>query len=158
MSEKLMALPLIPLRGISIFPNMIIHFDVGREKSKAAIEAAMEKQTDIFLATQKDYEIEDPEIGDIYDIGTICKVKQIIKLPNDVIRVLVEGLDRGEIKELDSSEEYLKVSVERIEEPSNEEYENIEAYINSLRKSFSKYIKNSLCSSHKVGNYILSTE
>lgn len=147
-----MALPLIPLRGISIFPNMIIHFDVGREKSKAAIEAAMEKQTDIFLATQKDYEIEDPEIGDIYDIGTICKVKQIIKLPNDVIRVLVEGLDRGEIKELDSSEEYLKVSVERIEEPSNKEYENIEAYINSLRKSFSKYIK----ASGNIRNNVIS--
>lgn len=152
MSEKLMALPLIPLRGISIFPNMIIHFDVGREKSKAAIEAAMEKQTDIFLATQKDYEIEDPEIGDIYNIGTICKVKQIIKLPNDVIRVLVEGLDRGEIKELDSSEEYLQVSVERIEEPSNEEYENIEAYINSLRKSFSKYIK----ASGNIRNNVIS--
>lgn len=152
MSENLMALPLIPLRGISIFPNMIIHFDVGREKSKAAIEAAMEKQTDIFLATQKDYEIEDPEIGDIYNIGTICKVKQIIKLPNDVIRVLVEGLDRGEIKELDSSEEYLKVSVERIEEPSNEEYENIEAYINSLRKSFSKYIK----ASGNIRNNVIS--
>jgi ATP-dependent Lon protease len=131
---------------------MIIHFDVGREKSKAAIEAAMEKQTDIFLATQKDYEIEDPEIGDIYNIGTICKVKQIIKLPNDVIRVLVEGLDRGEIKELDSSEEYLKVSVERIEEPSNEEYENIEAYINSLRKSFSKYIK----ASGNIRNNVIS--
>lgn len=141
MSENLMTLPLIPLRGISIFPNMIIHFDVGREKSKAAIEAAMENQTDIFLSTQKDYEIEEPEIGDIYNIGTICKVKQIIKLPNDVIRVLVEGLDRGELKELDSSEKYLKVLVERIEEPLNEEYENIEAYINSLKKSFSKYIK-----------------
>ncbi len=152
MSENLMALPLIPLRGISIFPNMIIHFDVGREKSKAAIEAAMEKQTDIFLATQKDYEIEDPEIGDIYNIGTICKVKQIIKLPNDVIRVLVEGLDRGEIKELDSSEEYLKVSVERIEEPSNEEYENIEAYINSLKKSFGKYIK----ASGNIRNNVIS--
>ena len=147
-----MALPLIPLRGISIFPNMIIHFDVGREKSKAAIEAAMEKQTDIFLATQKDYEIEDPEIGDIYNIGTICKVKQIIKLPNDVIRVLVEGLDRGEIKELDSSEEYLKVSVERIEEPSNEQYENIEAYINSLKKSFGKYIK----ASGNIRNNVIS--
>ena len=59
MSEKLMALPLIPLRRISLFPNMIIHFDVAREKSKAAIAAAMDKQTDIFLATQKDYEIED---------------------------------------------------------------------------------------------------
>jgi ATP-dependent Lon protease len=141
MSDILMTLPLIPLRGISIFPNMIIHFDVGREKSKAAIEAAMENQTNIFLATQKDYEIEEPEINDIYDIGTICKVKQIIKLPNNIIRVLVEGLDRGRITSLDNSENYFKVSVEKIEEPSNEEYEDIEAYINSLRKSFSRYIK-----------------
>lgn len=141
MSDILMTLPLIPLRGISIFPNMIIHFDVGREKSKAAIEAAMENQTNIFLATQKDYEIEEPEINDIYDIGTICKVKQIIKLPNNIIRVLVEGLDRGKITSLDNSEDYFKVSVEKIEEPSNEEYEDIEAYINSLRKSFSRYIK-----------------
>jgi ATP-dependent Lon protease len=141
MSDILMTLPLIPLRGISIFPNMIIHFDVGREKSKAAIEAAMENQTNIFLATQKDYEIEEPEINDIYDIGTICKVKQIIKLPNNIIRVLVEGLDRGRITSLDNSEYYFKVSVEKIEEPSNEEYEDIEAYINSLRKSFSRYIK-----------------
>ncbi|GAA0761500.1 MULTISPECIES: endopeptidase La [Clostridium] len=141
MSDILMTLPLIPLRGISIFPNMIIHFDVGREKSKAAIEAAMENQTNIFLATQKDYEIEEPEINDIYDIGTICKVKQIIKLPNNIIRVLVEGLDRGRITSLDNSEDYFKVSVEKIEEPSNEEYEDIEAYINSLRKSFSRYIK-----------------
>lgn len=141
MSDILMTLPLIPLRGISIFPNMIIHFDVGREKSKAAIEAAMENQTNIFLTTQKDYEIEEPEINDIYDIGTICKVKQIIKLPNNIIRVLVEGLDRGRITSLDNSEDYFKVSVEKIEEPSNEEYEDIEAYINSLRKSFSRYIK-----------------
>lgn len=141
MSDILMTLALIPLRGISIFPNMIIHFDVGREKSKAAIEAAMENQTNIFLATQKDYEIEEPEINDIYDIGTICKVKQIIKLPNNIIRVLVEGLDRGRITSLDNSEDYFKVSVEKIEEPSNEEYEDIEAYINSLRKSFSRYIK-----------------
>lgn len=141
MSDILMTLPLIPLRGISIFPNMIIHFDVGREKSKAAIEAAMENQTNIFLATQKDYEIEEPDINDIYDIGTICKVKQIIKLPNNIIRVLVEGLDRGRITSLDNSEDYFKVSVEKIEEPSNEEYEDIEAYINSLRKSFSRYIK-----------------
>ena len=81
MSENLMTLPLIPLRGISIFPNMIIHFDVGREKSIAAVEAAMENQIEIFLSTQKDYEIEEPDFEDIFEIGTICRIKQIIKLP-----------------------------------------------------------------------------
>lgn len=142
MSKELMTLPLIPLRGISIFPNMIIHFDVGREKSKAAIEAAMENQTDIFLVTQKDYEIEEPEINDIYDIGTICKIKQVIKLPNNVIRVLVEGLERGKVATVSSSNEHLQASIELIEEPENDKLdENMEAYVKSLRKSFNRYIK-----------------
>jgi ATP-dependent Lon protease len=152
MSEQLITLPLIPLRGISIFPNMIIHFDVGREKSKAAIEAAIENQTDIFLATQKDYELEEPSIGDIYNIGTICKIKQIIKLPNDIIRVLVEGTDRGEIKGLDTEKQYLQVCVERIEEPSNDEYEDIEAYIKTLKKSFNNYMK----ASGNIKNNVIS--
>ena len=141
MSEKVMTLPLIPLRGISIFPNMIIHFDVGREKSRAAINPAMENQTEIFLSTQKDYEIEDPEFDDIYEIGTICRIKQIIKLPNDVIRILVEGIDRGRLTNLITNDEYLEGEIEKIDEPSNEEYEGIEAYVNLLKKSFNKYIK-----------------
>lgn len=140
MSENFMTLPLIPLRGISIFPNMIIHFDVGREKSIAAIEAAMDNQIEIFLSTQKDYEIEEPDFDDIFEIGTICKIKQIIKLPNNVIRVLVEGIDRGRLISIKDKEEYIESEVERIEEPSNEEYEGIEAYVNLLKKSFSKYL------------------
>ncbi|MDU5108422.1 endopeptidase La [Clostridium sp.] len=140
MSENFMTLPLIPLRGISIFPNMIIHFDVGREKSKAAIEAAMDNQIEIFLSTQKDYEIEEPDFEDIFEIGTICRIKQIIKLPNNVIRVLVEGIDRGRLISINNKDEYIESEVERIEEPSNEEYEGIEAYVNLLKKSFSKYL------------------
>lgn len=140
MSENFMTLPLIPLRGISIFPNMIMHFDVGREKSIAAIEAAMDNQIEIFLSTQKDYEIEEPNFDDIFKIGTICKIKQIIKLPNNVIRVLVEGIDRGRLISIKDEEEYIESEVERIEEPSNEEYEGIEAYVNLLKKSFSKYL------------------
>lgn len=140
MSENFMTLPLIPLRGISIFPNMIMHFDVGREKSIAAIEAAMDNQIEIFLSTQKDYEIEEPSFDDIFEIGTICKIKQIIKLPNNVIRVLVEGIDRGRLISIKDKEEYIESEVERIKEPSNEEYEGIEAYVNLLKKSFSKYL------------------
>lgn len=140
MSENFMTLPLIPLRGISIFPNMIIHFDVGREKSVAAIEAAMDNQIEIFLSTQKDYEIEEPNFEDIFEIGTICKIKQIIKLPNNVIRVLVEGIDRGRLISINDKEEYIESEVERIEEAPNEEYEGIEAYVNLLKKSFGKYL------------------
>ena len=140
MSEKFMTLPLIPLRGISIFPNMIIHFDVGREKSRAAIEVAMDNQSEIFLSTQKDYEIEEPDFDDIFEIGTICKIKQIIKLPNNVIRVLVEGIDRGRLISINNQDKYMESEVERIVEPSNDEYEGIEAYINLLKKSFKKYI------------------
>ena len=140
MSENFMTLPLIPLRGISIFPNMIIHFDLGREKSKAAIEAAMDNQIEIFLSTQRDYEIEEPDFEDIFEIGTICRIKQIIKLPNNVIRVLVEGIDRGRLISINNKDKYMESEVERIEEPSNEEYEGIEAYINLLKKSFSKYL------------------
>ncbi|NLL30209.1 MAG: endopeptidase La [Clostridiales bacterium] len=141
MSENIMNLPLIPLRGISVFPKMVIHFDIGREKSKAAIEAAVENQSEIFLVSQIDYEIDDPTFEDIYSIGTICKIKQIIKLPNEIIRVLVEGRDRGELRAFVSEDKYLEAELERIKEPSNGECENIEAYINTLKKSFKRYIR-----------------
>ena len=141
MEEKNKILPLIPLRGMSVFPKMVVHFDVGREKSKASVEAAIENKTDIFLSTQKDIEIENPNIEEIYKVGTICRIKQIVKLPNEVIRVLVEGLTRAELKSLKKDDEYLKAEVEIIDEPSNETYKNIEAYIKSLKKSFSKYLK-----------------
>lgn len=141
MEEKNTILPLIPLRGMSVFPKMVVHFDVGREKSKASVEAAIENKTDIFLSTQKDIEIEDPNIEEIYKVGTVCRIKQIVKLPNEVIRVLVEGLTRAELKSLKKDDEYLKAEVEIIDEPSNETYKNIEAYIKSLKKSFSKYLK-----------------
>jgi len=141
MEEKNIILPLIPLRGISVFPKMVVHFDVGRDKSKAAIDAAIENKTEIFLSTQKDIEIEDPKFEEIYEIGTLCKIKQIVKLPNEVIRVLVEGVSRAEFKALKEDKEYLEAEVEAISEPSNDKFDNIEAYIKSLKKSFSKYLK-----------------
>lgn len=134
-------LPLIPLRGITIFPNMVTHFDVGREKSKAAVEAAMQNGEKIFLAPQKSIEIDDPKKNDISKFGTICDIKQIIKLPdNDVIRVLVEGKQRAKIKKYQAKRIYLEVEVERIEE---EEINNIEieAYIKSLKDKFIKFMK-----------------
>lgn len=96
MNKDSVKLPLIPLRGITIFPNMIIHFDIGREKSIASLEEAMLKDSKIFLVTQKDPEVELPTSKeDMYSIGTICNVKQILKLPKDTTRVLVEGIERA---------------------------------------------------------------
>ncbi|GAB6169436.1 endopeptidase La [Clostridium carnis] len=142
MSKSIINIPLIPLRGMTVFPNMVIHFDVGREKSKAAVEAAIENQTDIFLSTQKDYDLEDPSLEDIYNIGTICKIKQLLKLPNDIIRVLVEGIERGELKNINSEKSYLEAEVNTLEEAKEEEdIEELEAYIKSLRSSFARYIK-----------------
>lgn len=140
MSENLTTLPLIPLRGISIFPNMVMHFDIGREKSKLALDSAINNNTDIFLVTQIDFDIEEPKISDLYVVGTICKIKQTIKLPNGTVRVLVEGLHRGIITDGNNEDEFLSAVIDKIEEPKNDEYKDIEAYIKSLKKSFAKYI------------------
>ena len=91
-------LPLIPLRGLTIFPNMVLHFDVGREKSIQAVDTAMLSDEEIFLAMQRDIELDNPTESDISKIGTVCKIKQIIKMPGDTIRVLVEGKYRAKIE------------------------------------------------------------
>jgi ATP-dependent Lon protease len=93
-------IPLLPIRGITIFPHMVLHFDVGRPKSILALEDAMVKNQLVFLVTQKDHKVENPTVNDIYRIGTISRIKQILKLPGDTIRVLVEGLNRAEIEEI----------------------------------------------------------
>ena len=133
-------LPLIPLRGMTIFPNMVTHFDVGREKSKKAVEAAMENGEKIFLATQRDVEIEDPKKSDISKVGTICNIKQIIKLPDDIIRVLVEGKERAVIKKYQPKKSYLEVELERIKEDDINDVE-IDAYVKSLKEKFIKLMK-----------------
>lgn len=138
--DKKNTLPLIPLRGVTIFPNMILHFDVGRKKSIEAIEVAMLNNEDIFLVAQTDIEKDDPTKEDLTDIGTLCKIKQIIKLPGDIMRVLVEGNARGKVKEYLDNDDYFEVIVDTIEEKGIEDIET-QGYFNSLRKSFKKFVK-----------------
>ena len=95
-----LVLPLIPLRGLTIFPNMVLHFDIGREKSINAMEKAMIADQYIFLVTQKDETTDLPTREDFYEIGTIARIKQMLKLPGDSIRVLVEGITRGQIDKM----------------------------------------------------------
>ena len=91
MTQPIEILPAIALRGTTILPDMIVHFDISREKSIKAVEAAMVKDQRVFLITQKDPETENPGIPDLYQVGTVAFVKQVVKLPQDVLRVLVEG-------------------------------------------------------------------
>lgn len=141
MNTSLITLPLIPLRGITIFPSMVMHFDVGREKSILALESAMENNGQVFLVTQKKVKDEVPKLKDLYNIGTVCKIKQLLKLPNNVIRVLVEGTERAKLIEFTGKEEYIEANIENLEELENKEYDGIEAYIRTLKKCFTKYIK-----------------
>lgn len=105
-------LPLIPIRGIGIFPNMVIHFDIGREKSINALEEAMLEDSDIFLTVQKEPDIDSPKEDDFYETGVICKIKQMIKMPGDNIRVLVEGLSRAKIVEITQQEPFFEIVVD----------------------------------------------
>ena len=89
--KKLRRIPCLPLRGLTVFPYMVLHFDVGRQKSIAALEEAMINDQELLLVTQKDAKMDDPGFDDIYHVGTVSKIKQLLKLPGDTIRVLVEG-------------------------------------------------------------------
>jgi len=105
-------IPLIPLRGMSVFPYMVIHFDVGREKSINALEKAMIDDSLIFLCSQVDPKMDDPGIDDFYHVGTVSKIKQMLKLPGGSIRVLIEGISRGKITNIKQEEPYFEAEIE----------------------------------------------
>ncbi|MDP4133438.1 MAG: endopeptidase La [Bacillota bacterium] len=110
-TRKNYTLPLIPVRGLVVFPYMVLHFDVAREKSIAALEEAMAADQLVFLAAQKDVSVEEPGASDIYEIGCISKIKQMLKMPGGNVRVLVEGLKRAAFTKLDFSLPYIKAGV-----------------------------------------------
>ncbi|SCZ09940.1 endopeptidase La [Alkaliphilus peptidifermentans] len=135
-------LPLIPLRGLTVFPYMVLHFDVGRERSINALEEAMVNDQMVFLASQKEVEINLPTPNDFYQVGTVSKIKQMLKLPGDTIRVLVEGITRGRIKGVIQEEPYFMVEVE--EEHHSMEVKrdrNTEALMRSTLEAFEQYIE-----------------
>ncbi|MDW7660083.1 MAG: endopeptidase La [Bacillota bacterium] len=137
--NKVINLPLIPLRGLSIFPYMVLHFDVGRKKSIKALEAAMAKDQRIFLTTQFDIDNDSPESTDFYKVGTICKIKQMLKLPGDAIRVLVEGIQRAEVELITEEEPYFRVEVKTYLD-SLEIDKETRALMRSAISAFEKYI------------------
>ncbi len=140
MTENTRSLPLIPLRGITIFPYMVLHFDVGREKSILALEEAMLKDQQIFLVSQMDSRVDEPEEEDIYEVGTICDIKQILKLPGDTVRVLVEGELRGKLKSYIQKEPFFMAEVIELPEEEGQD-RRCEALVRSVKKAFEQYIK-----------------
>ncbi|MCX2839900.1 LON peptidase substrate-binding domain-containing protein, partial [Salinimicrobium sp. MT39] len=132
--------PLLPLRGLLVYPTMVLHLDVGREKSVQALEKAMVDDHLIFLTTQKDMSIDDPSEDDLYHMGTLTKVKQMLKLPNGTIRVLVEGLKRAEVMEFYDEDEYYSVNVEVHEDPESKDVED-QALMRTMLEYFEQYIK-----------------
>lgn len=139
---KKQVLPLLPLRGLTVFPYMILHFDVGRVKSIKALEEAMINNQLIFLVTQKDAKDDLPGIDDIYTIGTISRVKQLLKLPGDTIRVLVEGISRAEVCEFTQIEPFFMAEVEeRVFVEQEENKAEIEALTRRVLSVFEEYSK-----------------
>ncbi|MGB7606149.1 MAG: endopeptidase La [Lutisporaceae bacterium] len=140
-NDKRRRLPLLPLRGLSIFPYMILHFDVGREKSVRALEEAMINDQLILLVTQKEAQTDFPSKDDFYEVGTVSKVKQLLKLPGDTIRVLVEGVSRARIEEMISDEQFFLVDVTELEETEIEIDTETEALKRSVLNVFDGYVK-----------------
>ena len=142
MSELTETLPVVALRGMTILPDMVIHFDVSRERSVKAIEEAMLRDQRVFLVTQKDVQVENPGPDDLYRIGTIASVKQVIKMPQKIIRVLAEGLERGELSHFSEEGDYLEAEIIRFEK--DRELEALpesarEAMVRNLAEIFSFY-------------------
>ncbi|EEK71390.1 ATP-dependent protease La 1 [Bacillus mycoides] len=144
--------PLLPLRGILVYPTMVLHLDVGRDKSIQALEQAAMNENIIFLAMQKEMNIDDPKEDDIYSVGTVAKVKQMLKLPNGTLRVLVEGLHRAEVVEFIEEENVVQVSIRTVTEEVEDDLEE-KALMRTLLEHFEQYIK----VSKKVSNETFAT-
>ncbi|WP_404404165.1 endopeptidase La [Jeotgalibacillus malaysiensis] len=157
MANKIQTLPLLPLRGLLVYPTMVLHIDVGRERSIQALEKAMMDDHMIFLSTQKDMAIDQPEQDDLAGMGTLTKVKQMLKLPNGTIRVLVEGIERGKITSFVESDPFFTVEVESFPDDPEKSPE-YEALMRTLTDYFEQYIALSKKVSKETLNTVLDIE
>ena len=140
MTNQNMVLPSIALRGTTILPGMIVHFDVSRERSVKAIEAAMLHDQKIFLVTQIDPEVETPDLAGVYQVGTIAYIKQVVKLPQNLLRVLVEGTGRATLVKFEQEFPYLKSEVTPVDDEEVQMPESVmEAMHRSLKELFHRY-------------------
>ena len=143
MSEIIVSgqLPVLALRGLVIFPKQTVHFDVAREKSRKALEAAMEKDQLIFLAPQKSIIDEDPGANELYPMGCVAKIKQVLKNGGDTQRVLVTGLYRARISEMNQNDPYMLARVEMVQEKSYTLSPKVRALMRDAQMTFSGYLE-----------------
>ena len=160
MNEVIKDLPVVALRGMTILPAMIVHFDISREKSIRAVEQAMLKDQRILTVAQKDAEVSEPEAKDLYRIGTIAVIKQVMRLPKNIFRVLVEGMERAELMELDDSEGYLSAEAMVFEEEQVciPDEKRQEAMKRSLKDLFLEYAKLNAKMSKELAGQLLELE
>lgn len=135
-----MTLPMLPLRGLVLFPKMKLHFDIGRKKSAKAIEAAMNSDQVIFIVTQKNINCIDPKRNDVYSVGVVAKVVQIIRQPDDTVRVIVEGICRASVENIINTSSYMSAAVKSISVPPTEETSYDIAVIRSAKDIFERYL------------------
>lgn len=156
MNNLIKVMPAIALRGTTILPDMIVHFDISRPKSVKAVEEAMTQDQKIFLITQKDPQVENPGMNDLYKVGTVALVKQVVKLPKDVLRVLVEGVERAELVGLEEELPYLEAEIAGFETEEEKLSENVkEAMIRSMKEIFLAYCKENSKISKELAGQIL---
>ena len=161
MDNETRSLPMVALRGLTIMPEMIVHFDVSRERSIAAIQQAMVEEQEIFLVAQKSIETENPGQDDVYKTGTVASVKQLIKLSKKVVRVLVEGKNRAALKKIEETDPYLRAEVEVLEEQeiTIPDDLNAEAMMRGLKEIITEYAaKNGKISKESVAEFLDITD
>lgn len=141
--KKTERLPVLPLRGLMVFPHMVLHFDVGRKKSLAALESALVEDQRVFLVCQLDAGEEDPQIDDLYAVGTVSRVKQVLKLPGDNVRVLVEGSYRARLTGLSQENGYLMADVRPMLDSMRQTEAEMEALLHAAQEYFEGYAKSS---------------
>ncbi|MCI9227722.1 MAG: endopeptidase La, partial [Dorea sp.] len=148
MSREIMSLPMVTLRGITILPEMVRHFDISRPKSVKAIEEVVEGKQKIFLTAQKDLEVEEPGMADVYRMGCVATIRQIIKLPRKVSRVLITGEERAYINTIEFEEPYLRANVTIVpdtdtpgeDKDAEENPLNPEAMLRGMKDIFKEYL------------------
>lgn len=161
MDNETRSLPMVALRGLTIMPEMIVHFDVSRERSIVAIQQAMVEEQEIFLVAQKSIETENPGQDDVYETGTVASVKQLIKLSKKVVRVLVEGKNRAVLKKIEETDPYLRAEVEVLEEQeiTIPDDLNAEAMMRGLKEIITEYAaKNGKISKESVAEILDITD
>lgn len=151
-------MPVLPLRGMMAFPHMVLHFDVGRPKSVAALEKAMMEDQRIFLVAQMDAEIEEPVVSDLCRVGTIAQIKQVLNLPGDSIRVLVEGLQRGVLGAVLEEEPCLLANVRPVKEDAAEDTPEMQALVRTAHTFFEEYCTSSMRLSQETLRSVLDVD